>query len=74
MNIYGYESDESELVSLKEITLQLTVSELDDLISFMQKTMLLMQKHEDYGHEHYKDFKQDVTSNMPDIIITKSNS
>ncbi|MEM0675633.1 hypothetical protein AAHA48_21145 [Dickeya oryzae] len=71
MNIYGYESDDSELISLNEITLQLSIDELSDLLKFMENTLSLMKKHEDFGHEHFKDYIGNSSVNMPDIIISR---
>lgn len=70
MKIYGYESEDSDLISLSEITLQLSLDELNDLILFLEKTAKLMKKHgDDFGHEHLNDFYD--RSDKPDIIITK---
>ncbi|KHN49221.1 hypothetical protein [Pectobacterium fontis] len=71
MNIYGYESDDGELLSLKEITLQLSVDELTDVIKFMENTLSLMKKHENFGHEHFKDYIRKPCLNMPDLIVSK---
>lgn len=68
MKIYGYESDESDLVSLSELTLQLTVKELNELIGFLQNTAELMKAHgNNFGHEHLNDFLKN--NGKPDIII-----
>ncbi|CDG22283.1 conserved protein of unknown function [Xenorhabdus poinarii G6] len=68
MKIYGYESDDSDLVSLSEVTLQLSLKELNDFIEFLNNTAKLMEAHGDkFGHEHLNDFyKKD---SKPDIII-----
>lgn len=70
MKIYGYESEDSDLISLSEITLQLSLNELNDLALFLEKTAKLMEKHGDnFGHEHFNDFCD--RNGKPDIIITK---
>ncbi len=68
MKIYGYESDNSDLLSLNEVTLQLSVKELNDFIDFLKNTAKLMEDHDDkFGHEHFNDFiKKD---GKPDIIV-----
>ncbi|PWF22229.1 hypothetical protein DD235_12700 [Corticimicrobacter populi] len=71
MNIYGYESAESELIGLQEITLQVSIDELNELIEFMKNTLLLMREHENFGSEHFKDFAVNKSLGMPDIIISK---
>lgn len=68
MKIYGYESDDSDLVSLSELTLQLTVKELNELIGFLQNTAKSMKTHgNNFGHEHLNDFLR--KNDKPDIII-----
>ncbi|MCS2154602.1 hypothetical protein MUU49_18785 [Scandinavium goeteborgense] len=63
MKIYGYESDDSDLVSLSELTLQLTAKELNELIGFLQKTAKSMKNHgNNFGHEHLNDFLKKMTS------------
>lgn len=70
MKIYGYESENSDLISLSEITLQLSLDELNDLILFLEKTAKSMKKHGNkFGHEHLNDFFE--RNGKPDIIITK---
>lgn len=70
MKIYGYESEDSDLISLSEITLQLSLDELNYLILFLEKTAKAMEKHGDkFGREHLYDFID--RDGIPDIIITK---
>ncbi|MCE0826916.1 hypothetical protein LVQ78_12830 [Buttiauxella sp. A2-C2_NF] len=68
MKIYGYESEDSDLVSLSELTLQLSVKELNEFIEFLRNTAKLMEAHgSKFGHKHLNDFyKKD---SKPDIII-----
>jgi len=70
MKIYGYESEGSDLISLSEITLKLSLEELKDFVLFLERTSSLMEKHgDDFGHEHLNDFYD--RNGKPDIIITK---
>ena len=69
MNIYGYKDADSDLISLEEITLQLSLQELRDLMNFFENTLNKMEKYkEDFGHEHFKDFSGNCYG--PDIIIS----
>ncbi|PHP91306.1 hypothetical protein CBF17_023990 [Pantoea agglomerans] len=70
MKIYGYENEGSELVSLHEMTLQISIEELKELSGFILNTICIMEKYgESFGHEHFSDFLKHRVS--PDIIITK---
>ena len=70
MKIYGYESEDGNLISLSEITLQISLDELNDFVLFLTKTAKLMEKHGDnFGHEHLSDFCG--RNSKPDIVITK---
>ncbi|TBL39464.1 hypothetical protein EYZ01_10695 [Hafnia alvei] len=70
MKIYGYESKDSELFSLEELTLQATVNELKELIDFIKHTVSLMEIYkENFNHEHFNDFKMKSSPDGPDIII-----
>lgn len=68
MKIYGYESDDSDLISLNELTLQLSVDELNEFIEFLKSTAKLMELYGDkFGHEHLNDFYK--KNGNPDVII-----
>ncbi|AUX92297.1 hypothetical protein [Mixta gaviniae] len=70
MEIYGYENEEGDLMSLQEMTLKVTVDELKILSSFIINTVNLMEEHkENFGHEHLSDFTKNCC--MPEVIITK---
>ncbi|WP_338560830.1 hypothetical protein [Erwinia sp. E_sp_B04_7] len=70
MKIYGYENEDSELVSLQEMSLQVTIDELKELSSFIDNTINMMEKNGDkFGHEHFTNFMK--SKQYPDIIITK---
>ncbi|CAO95696.1 hypothetical protein [Erwinia tasmaniensis] len=70
MKIYGYENEDSDLVSLQEISLQVTIDELKKLSSFIDNAINMMEKYGDeFGHEHFSDFIK--SKKYPDIIITK---
>lgn len=70
MKIYGYENEDSDLVSLEEMSLQVTIEELRELSNFIINTINIMEANgESFGHEHFSDFIKSRKS--PDIIITK---
>ncbi|WP_313702049.1 hypothetical protein [Pantoea sp.] len=70
MKIYGYENEDGELISLHEMTLQISIEELKELSGFILNTIKVMEKYgEDFGHEHFSDFLKHRLS--PDIVITK---
>jgi hypothetical protein len=69
MKIYGYENEDSDLVSLQEISLKVTIDELKKLSSFIDNTINMMEKYGDeFEHEHFSDFIK--SKKYPDIIIT----
>ena len=69
MNIYGYKDADSDLISLEEITLQLSLQDMHNLMSFFENTLNKMEKYkEDFGHEHFKDFSGSYHGS--DIIIS----
>ena len=69
MNIYGYKDADSDLISLEEITLQLSLKDMCDLIKFFENTLKKMEERkEDFGHEHFKDFSENYYG--PDVIIS----
>lgn len=71
MKIFGYASDESELMRLKEITLNLSAEELQIIINFLTNTLGIIKKSGDkFEHEHFKDFLGKQKKDYPDIIIT----
>jgi hypothetical protein len=75
MNIYGYESDDSDLIPLKEITLQVTLNELNELVQFLTNTISLINEHNsNFGHEHFNDFFGKSSSRSSDIIIMHDES
>ncbi|MDE1188710.1 MAG: hypothetical protein PW844_19965 [Pantoea sp.] len=70
MKIYGYENEDSDLVSLQEMSLQVSVDELKELSRFITHTINLMEEHGDkFGDEHFSDFIK--STKHPDIIITR---
>lgn len=70
MKIYGYENEDSALIYLREISLQVTIDELKDLSTFIDNTINLMEKNGDkFCHEHFSDLIK--SKKYPDIIITK---
>ncbi|GME48144.1 MULTISPECIES: hypothetical protein [unclassified Pantoea] len=70
MKIYGYENEDSDLVSLEEMSLQVTIEELRELSNFIINTINIMEESgENFEHEHFSDFIKSKKS--PDIIITK---
>ncbi|HHA1936161.1 TPA: hypothetical protein ACOEP6_004664 [Enterobacter ludwigii] len=70
MKIYGYKDENSELISIQEITLQVDISELKEFSSFVIHVIGLMEKHgDDFGHEHLSDF---IASGIgAEIIISR---
>lgn len=74
MNVYGYASDNVDLISLNEITLQASVAELSKLVYFLKNTIVLMEKHkEDFGHEHFSDFLKKSSEIDVEIIISNAD-
>ncbi|WP_445495993.1 hypothetical protein [Photorhabdus sp. SF281] len=71
MKIYGYESEDSDLVSLNEITFQASVDELKELVLFINNSISLIELNGDkFGHEHLSDFIKSKKNKKPDVIIT----
>ncbi|QEM82663.1 hypothetical protein [Halomonas binhaiensis] len=70
MNIYGYESEDGDLLKMQEITLQADADELKKLSKFIDNTIKLIEENGDsFGHEHFSDFSG--MKDGPDIIIAK---
>lgn len=70
MNIYGYESEDGDLLKMQEITLQADTDELKKLSKFIENTIKLIEDNGDnFGHEHFSDFSG--MKDGPDIIISK---
>ena len=73
MNVYGYASDNDDIISLNEITLQASVDELNKLVDFLKNTIDLMEKHkENFGHEHFSDFLKNSSEIDIEIIISNA--
>ncbi|QXF31999.1 hypothetical protein CE143_01505 [Photorhabdus luminescens] len=74
MKIYGYESEDSDLVSLNEITFQASVDELKELVLFINHSISLIELNGNtFDHEHLSDFiknKENKENKKPDVIIT----
>ena len=73
MNVYGYASDNDDIISLNEITLQASVDELNKLVDFLKNTIDSMEKHkENFGHEHFSDFLKSSSEIDVEIIISNA--
>ncbi|MCC8460274.1 hypothetical protein [Photorhabdus aegyptia] len=71
MRIYGYESEDSDLVSLNEITFQASVDELKELVLFINHSISLIELNGNtFDHEHLSDFIKNKENKKPDVIIT----
>lgn len=75
MKFYGYTVNGNlteELLELEEITIQAKPDFLRKVAEFITRAADLMDEHgANFGHEHLKDFLQDVSWDGPDIIISK---
>jgi hypothetical protein len=70
MNIYGYENEDSDLISLNEVSLKVTLEELKGISKFIEYVIVQMEEHGDnFGHEHLSDFLEIKTG--PEIVIAK---
>lgn len=70
MNIYGYENEDSDLISLDEVSLKVTLEELRGISKFIEHVIVQMEEHGDsFGHEHLSDFLQIDTG--PEIVIAR---
>lgn len=78
MNLYGYtrKSTKAIPIELKEVTLLLSISEIDEMISFMQQVKELHTNAEatssEIVHTHFSDIIKKPTNGV-DIIITTKN-
>ena len=72
MQIYGYQKKVDTLINLKEVSLQCTLEELDDIISFLIKSS---EEHADVigkasmCHSHFRDWNSTWKQGNPDIIV-----
>lgn len=75
MNFYGYQKDDDKLLELEEISLQCNLSELHEIIEFLNKvktehTTALGKT--DMCHSHFRDWNSSWNREEPDfIIVTK---
>lgn len=71
MNIFGYENEDSDLISLEEISLKVTLEELKGISKFIEHVIAQMEEHgDDFGHEHLSDFLE--TYVVPEIVIARA--
>lgn len=74
MKVYGYATDNDDLISLDEITLQASVVELKEVVAFLKNTIDLMEKHkENFGHEHFSDYNKKLSKLGVEIIISNAD-
>lgn len=72
MQIYGYQKDVDTLINLEEVSLQCTLEELDDIISFLTKSR---EEHANViektsmCHSHFRDWNSEWKQGNPDIIV-----
>ncbi|KAK46750.1 hypothetical protein BG58_09420 [Caballeronia jiangsuensis] len=72
MNIYGYENEEGDLLSLSEASLKVTIDELKRISEFIEHVILQMEEYGgDFGHEHLSDFLK--FPGTPEIVIAGSS-
>jgi len=78
MKVYGYgKKNRSKLLELSEVTFEIKVTELKNIISFFQHVESMHERWgEDFDHKHYKDYLEtipdgveNVSTDYPDIII-----
>ncbi|MDF0607146.1 hypothetical protein HZU77_016125 [Neisseriaceae bacterium TC5R-5] len=70
MNIYGYKPEDDNILTLEEVTLHVSIDELEKIAAFINNTLDIMKKNEDsFGHEHFNDYVK--KNDKPDIIIVK---
>lgn len=75
MQIYGYQKDVDTLINLEEVSLQCTLEELDDIISFLTKTREEHAKvieKTSMCHSHFRDWKSAWKQGNPDLIVVTS--
>jgi len=77
MKVYGYgKKRSSKLLELSEVTFQVKVSDLKNIISFFQHVESMYERWgKDFDHHHYKYYLETILdgvehiSTNPDIII-----
>lgn len=63
---------EEDLIELSEVTLKVSIDELDKIISFFKE---VREKHastevkEGFCHSHYRDWDKNWETDSPDIIV-----
>lgn len=74
MKVYGYEIEGDELLKLEEVSLEISVSDIDELIRFLGSCKEQMEIHgENFGHEHFKDWLKAQGKKQPDADIIVSS-
>jgi hypothetical protein len=69
MKAYGYQKDGEELLELKEVTFQLGLDEIENLIQFFSAARDDLEKFGDeFGHSHLQDFLKNNDLGV-DVIV-----
>ena len=73
MNIYGYESIDSNIQPLWQVTLQFSLDEMKDFSNFVQHTVKLFEQYgEKAEYKHFNDFRKiRNNSKVSDIILSR---
>jgi hypothetical protein len=73
MRIFGKEKhDGDHPLSLQEVTLVVTPSDLDVLIQFLSHCKKGMGSSSQWEHLHLRDFRKKMAS-LPDVVVFASN-
>lgn len=77
MKIYGYQNDDEKIIELSDITFQSDISELKNLIQFLQNTLdehTAVEHKTEMCHSHLRDWDKKWSSDQPDIIIVTNHT
>ena len=72
MNIYGYAVENEQLLTMKEVSFQLSPNELRAISKFLLSEADRMEDLGDsYGHSHLKDYDNNFKS-LADLIVHRN--
>lgn len=72
MKIFGYQKDSEDLLKLEEVSIQCSIGELENIISFLDKVKRehgTVEGRTDMCHSHFRDWNPTRKKGEPDIII-----
>lgn len=77
MKFWGYKKDDDALLQLEEVSLECTITEMQDIIDFLnnaKKEHESVQGKTGMCHSHLRDFSSEWKKGAPDFIVVTSQN